>query len=163
MSQNNDQEEKDQEKQEGPKQDKQNQPKKNIMIDYSLKVDDDAVTFSLHSQSPEVTDFLNRVGTYMAANGIRIQLGYTVQWKDSTNTIYLNSGLNSINQLNKPDITYFGKQLHFVINPGSAKQTIRNKVAMFEAALAELTETVKATYAVPSKPERSGVVRRVLN
>jgi replication fork clamp-binding protein CrfC len=132
------------------------------LLDYTLLIDVDAVVLTLHKQAPEVTDFLKRVGTYRASNGVSIQLGYQVQWKKSQNTIMLDSGMNPTKQINKPDITMFSRQPHFEIDK-SASQEVRNQVAMFESAMAEFIDVVKRTYAVGKREEEVQTIRRVLN
>lgn len=121
-----------------------------LLLDYSLTPMKGAAVFTLHKQHPNVTDFLNRVGTFSASNGIRIALGEAYpEWKESTGVIYLD-GTNG-KALNRPDTTRLAPVLKYHKNDTDqlvvkGRQVRNNKIARFHAALAELCEVVSETY-----------------
>lgn len=111
-----------------------NQNKKSTgLLSYTLIPMIDAVVFTLTYQSAKVTDFLKEIGIYQATNGIRITLGCMFpEWKESLNMIYLDG--TDGRMLNRPDTTRF---------PANGRMIRDNKVAMFNAALLELTEVIQ--------------------
>jgi len=138
---------------------------KNALLAYSLvpNYENAFVQFVLEHQAPEITDFLQIYGTWMASNGMRVSTAWHYHWQDSEQTIYLDAGLNPAPLNRQPeDKTYFGKQAHFTINPGSAKQSIVNKTELFDSALKELVEVVRSAYEVKSRSKAREEYLRIL-
>lgn len=126
-----------------------NRPRGNSLIEYTMKPLVDAAVFSVQKIAPEVTAFLGTVGIFEAENGIRIANGYAFnEWKQSKNLIYLNSRV-----LDRPDITRF---------PAHGRRIRDNQIAMFNSAIKDLIDAVKATYKGPivdSQQKEDGKIR----
>ena len=98
-------------------------------LEYFLKKADGGLIFQIEDQSPDITTFLqNR--PFMASNGMRITIDKYPEFKDSTNTIYLQG--TDVKRNRKNDVTQFVSNL--------ARD---RKAEMIDNALAELVSTVK--------------------
>jgi hypothetical protein len=98
---------------------------------YDLIPVERALVFQVLDQSPEVTNFLRKVGSFQASNGLRIATADFPEFKDSENTIFLRGSDKAKD--GKVDTT------RFVTN------IIRDKKAvMVHQALKELVDTVKS-------------------
>lgn len=131
------------------------------LIDYTLTIFEDEdldcpkVQFVLLKQSPLVTKFLEKVGTWRASNGIGIQLGLLFpEWKESENIIRL--AAHGCNNLGRPDTTSFTN------DPKLKAQQVRNKVANFKLALEELGAAVKAANNLRNEFQEPKVERIVI-
>ena len=107
-----------------------------VVLEYSLKMVEDAIVFQVTEQSQAITDFL-KSNRFQASNGMVIAADQYPEIKDSTNHIYLRG--TDANRDLKLDVTRF-----------VGKQQRDNKTAIIKAALKEFVEfiskKVKASY-----------------
>ena len=125
-------------KEEGSEKSQGNDSGRGVLLQYQLTPLVDAAAFTIQRQSSQVTDFVRRLGVFQATNGVRIMLcNVHPEWKESLNIIYLDNG--SGKGLNRPDIT------RFPVTKRAGSYSVRNNhMALFNAAMSELVDTVKA-------------------